>query len=82
MHHINGTLIFGIILAIIVYHFFGFPGLVWCAIAAVAIMIIAFFYMIFVSEGWIPDFYIVFKKLWRRYLKWEAKFFHWVDEIF
>ena len=78
----KGTLIFGIIIALIVIHFFGFTVFLWSIPIVAALVVIFLFYKIFLSEGWVPDISDVFKKAWKRYLKWERKLFNWIDKYF
>lgn len=78
----KGTLIFGIIIAILITHFLGFIVFLWCIPVVIAIIIIAVFYKIFVSEGWVPDLSKLPKKIWKKYLKWERKLFNWMDKNF
>lgn len=76
-----GLIILIIVASIIVIHFFGFIVFLWCALAAVFVVIGAFFYMIFESEGRFKSFGKWLKKIWKKYLKSERNFFDWIDKI-
>jgi len=78
----KGTLIFGIIIAIFIVHFFNFVVLGWCVLATIVIIIIAFFYKIFVDEKRIPSIVEWPKRIWKGYLKFESKVFNWIDRHF
>ena len=77
-----GTIIFGLVIAFIVYKLLGFTILLWCIPLTIIIILVAFFYPIFRDEKKIPNLDNLHKDIWKRYLRWEAKFFRWIDEIF
>ena len=75
----NPGLIFAIIAAILIIHFFGFVPLFWLIAVGLLGMVLAFFYMIFRDEGWISSFTKLLKKTWKEYEKFETKLFNWID---
>jgi len=77
----HGLIILIIIASIVVIHFLGFTIFGWCAFATILIVIGAFFYDIFKSEGRFKTFKEWRKKMWKKYLKFERKFFNWLDKI-
>ncbi|MFA6324670.1 MAG: hypothetical protein WCX46_00335 [Candidatus Paceibacterota bacterium] len=78
----KGTVIFILVIAFLVYYFLGLKIFLYCIPLAIVIFLICFFYPIFRDEGWVGDYEKWFSKIWKRYLKWEVKFFKWIDEIF
>jgi hypothetical protein len=78
----KGTFILILIVAYLIYHFLGFKIFLICVPIGVFIFLCCFFYPIFRDEGWVGDYEKWFKKVWKKYLIWETKFFKWIDEIF
>jgi len=77
----KGLIIFIIIVTVLILHFFGLYILLWCAFATILIVIGAFFYIIFKSEGMFKKFKEWRKRTWKKYLKIETKFFDWLDSL-
>ena len=77
-----GTLIFVLVIAILVIYFLGFTIFLWCIPLTIVIIIIAFLYPVFRDEKKIPNMDNLHKDIWRKYLKWEAKLFRWIDDRF
>jgi len=79
----HGTVIFAIIVAILVLHYFGWIALIWLAVAGVVIAIGAFFHLIMDQEGHYDEKIIKpSKKIWHKYLIFERKLFKWIDNLF
>ncbi len=77
--HAIGPILLIIISVFIIYHF-GFTVFLWCIPLVIVCIVIAFFYQVFVGEGWLPDLEKMPKKIWQKYLKLETKLFKWMDE--
>ncbi|MFA6523959.1 MAG: hypothetical protein WC264_01100 [Candidatus Paceibacterota bacterium] len=78
----TAILIIVIISSVLIIRFLGSTVFFWCIPIAILGVLIAFFYPIFRDEGWVPDASKLPKKIWKRYLKWESKFFKWLDRYF
>jgi hypothetical protein len=78
----KSTLILVVIIALLVIYNFGVVFLLWCAAIGVVIRVIALIYQVLSREGRIPKIETLFKKAWKRYLKWERKLFNWMDKDF
>jgi len=78
----KAVLILIIIASVLIIRFFGSTVFFWCIPIAVFGVIFAFFYPILRDEGKVPDLSKLPKKIWKKYLKLELKFFKWLDRHF
>jgi hypothetical protein len=76
-----GPVILVAIVAVLIMYFFGFTVFLWCALAGGIIGIGSFFYVIFRTAGGVKSFLRTMKWIWKGYLRYEAKFFKWLDNL-
>jgi len=62
-------------------YFLGFKAFLWCALAGIIIAIVSFLYIFLRSIGKLEKIKMFFKKLWKKYEKYETKFFRWLDNL-
>lgn len=70
-----------VIVAILVYFYLGSTVLLWCILAGLFIAFLCLIYVILRSEGRIKIIVRWFKKICKKYEKFEAKIFKWIDRI-
>ncbi|MBU0612213.1 hypothetical protein KKB58_02210 [Patescibacteria group bacterium] len=75
----KGLLILIIVVSILVIRFFGSTVFLWLLPVALLGVAVAFFYPIFVDEGRVPEFSELLKRIWKKFKKFESKFFKWLD---
>lgn len=72
--------VFIVLLAsVIIMYLFGFKAFLWCALAGIITAIVSFLYIFLRSIGKLEKIKMFFKKIWKNYVKYETKFFHWLD---
>ena len=75
-----GLILIIIILSFFVFLFFGLKVLGWCILLGIIIFIGALVNMLLETEGKYEVLKVWRKKVWKKYLKHEEKFFKWLDK--
>lgn len=75
------TITLVLVVAIIIFFYFGLAVVLWCALAGGIIALLAFIYGVARAEGKIKKFHICIQSVWKKYEKKEAKFFKWLDNM-